>query len=235
MVKHAFIHLQLPDVRLTSANSINIARLVPQIIYYVYLYAALGRDDLEAVVPSGNFGNITAGLFAQAMGVPIKAFTAATNANTTVPRYLESGDYAPVATLPTLSTAMDISNPSNFTRVLELYGRDHADVAAHLRAFSISDEETIATTQRVYDTYDYLLCPHTAVGWTVAERYGRPDCQQVLVATASPLKFAAEIEAATEIEVDNRAELEKLYQRPSRKTVIPNDWHALETLLRNLN
>lgn len=234
MVKYAFTHLSIPGVQLTSANSINMARLIPQIIYYSFLYFATGRDDLEVIVPSGNFGNLTAGLFARAMGIPIRAFTAATNSNDVVPRYLESATYQPQSTRATFSNAMDIGNPSNFARVLELYGHDHPEVVANLRAFPISDTQTAATLKQVYEQYGYLLCPHTAVGWRVAEQYGRDDCQPVVVATASPLKFAAEIEERTGIHVDNRAELETLYATPARKTIIPNEWNALEKVLREV-
>lgn len=234
LVKYAFTHLDIPGVRLTSANSINVARLIPQIIYYAFLHFASGRDDLEVIVPSGNFGNLTAGLFARAMGIPIRAFTAATNSNDVVPRYLEHAVYEPHATRATFSNAMDVGNPSNFARILELYGHQHPDVVANLNAYPVSEAQTAATLKAVYEQYGYLLCPHSAIGWHVAEAYGREACQQVVVATASPLKFAAEIEARTGIYVDNHAELEKLHQRPVRKTIIPNEWAPLETLLREI-
>jgi threonine synthase len=234
LVKHAFTNLTLPGVSLTSANSINVARLLPQMIYYAFLYFATGRDDLEVIVPSGNFGNLTAGLFAHAMGIPIAAFTAATNSNNVVSRYLETAAYQPEATHETFSTAMDVGNPSNFARVLEFYRHQHPDVVSNLRAHAVSDEETAATIKRVYERYNYLLCPHTAVGWHVAEQHARPTHQPVVVATASPLKFAAEIEARTGIPVDNRADLERLERLPVRKTVIPNEWSQLEGILRDL-
>jgi threonine synthase len=234
LVKYAFTHLEIPGVRLTSANSINVARLIPQIIYYAFLYFALGRDDLEVIVPSGNFGNLTAGLFARSMGIPIRAFTAATNSNDVVPRYLEQAVYEPHATRATFSNAMDVGIPSNFARVLELYEHQHPDVVANLSAYAVSEAQTAATLKEVYEQYGYLLCPHTAIGWRVAEVHGRKDCEQVVVATASPLKFAAEIEERTGIYVDNRAELEKLHQRPIRKTVIPNEWAVLESLLQEI-
>lgn len=234
MVKYAFTHLRIPGVQLTSANSINVARLIPQIIYYSFLYFATGREDLEVIVPSGNFGNLTAGLFAQAMGIPIRAFTAATNRNDVVPRYLEHAKYEPHATHATFSNAMDVGNPSNFARVLELYRHQHPDVVANLRAFSISDAQTAETLKAVYEQYGYLLCPHSALGWRVAEEFGRQDYQPVVVATASPLKFAAEIEERTGIVVDNQAELERLHQIPARKSIIPNEWNQLESLLRQI-
>jgi threonine synthase len=129
---------------------------------------------------------------------------------------------------------MDIGRPSNFARVLELYRDHYPAVVSNLSAFSVSDPETAETMKRVYERYGYLLCPHTAVGWRVAAAHGRGDCQPVVVATASPLKFAAEIEARTGIRVDNSAELERLERVPPRRTLIPNELPAPETLLRGI-
>lgn len=234
LVKGAFTAPDLRHLPLTSANSINVARLIPQALYYLYAYLLLDRTNLEVVVPSGNFGNLTAGLFAQAMGVPLARFLAATNANDAAARYHTSGQYQPQPTTPTLSTAMDVGNPSNFARVLELFGHDHARFRDVLGAYRVSDAETVATLRRVYEEHGYLLCPHTAVGWAVAEHHATPGLQPLLVATAAPAKFAREMFEATGIRVDNRAAIERLQHRPARKLTLPNDPAAMAEVLNGL-
>lgn len=234
LVKWAFTAPTLRHLPLTSANSINVARLIPQALYYLYAYLVLDRPDLEVVVPSGNFGNLTAGLFAQAMGVPLARFLAATNANDAAARYHASGQYQPQTTMPTLSTAMDVGNPSNFARVLELFGHEYARFRDVLGAYDVSDAETVTTIRRVYEEHGYLLCPHTAVGWAVAERHGTPGLHPLLVATAAPAKFARELFEATGIHVDNRAAIERLQSRPARKLTLPNDPSALAEVLQRL-
>lgn len=240
MVKRAFNDPELADLKLTSANSISIGRLLPQIIYYVYAYAVLGRDDICFVVPSGNFGNLTGGLFARAMGLPFNAFVAATNANDSAVRYVETARYAPRETIRTLSNAMDVGNPSNFVRVLELFEQDYEAFREVMYAARASDADAVAAMQAVYDKYGYLLDPHTAVGWHVLEELGIGNGElgmvndsgpTVLVATAAPVKFAKEIEGASGIVVDDSAEIAKLEARPQRKVSIDNDYAALVTLL----
>ncbi len=229
MVKQAFNDPDLADLSLTSANSISIGRLIPQVIYYVYAYAALQRDDIEFVVPSGNFGNITAGLFAQAMGVPIKGFIAATNENDAAVRYMESAEYEPQPTIATLSNAMDVGNPSNFVRVLELFGHDYEEVRDKIQAYKVSDAETVETMKRVQQEHGYLLDPHTAIGWLVAERHSSGGA--VVVATASPIKFAEEIERASGIAVADEDAIAALQERSKRKTELPNDYGLFKDYL----
>ena len=153
--------------------------------------------------------------------------------NDSAVRYMETGQYEPNDTVPTLSNAMDVGKPSNFVRVLELFGHEYEDVRDVLSAYRLSDEETVATIQRVSKEHGYLLDPHTAVGWEIAERYGDPDKTRVLCATASPIKFAGEIGESAGIDVDNAAEIAKLQERPQHKTTIPNDYTALTQLLLN--
>ncbi|MGB0387027.1 MAG: threonine synthase [Ardenticatenaceae bacterium] len=231
LVKKAFVDAKLAHLPLTSANSINVARLLPQIIYYVYTHFVLDRDDLEMIVPSGNFGNLTAGLFAKEMGIPLTHFVAATNSNDAATRYYQSGQYQAAATKETLSNAMDVGNPSNFARVLELFGHNHNRFRDGLRAYSVNDHQTIQTTQQVYNEHNYLLCPHTAVGWRVATEHSTPGKQPVVIATASPTKFANEIEAVTAIHIDNSTQIQQLQTRPKRKTSIKNEWPALQKIL----
>lgn len=233
LVKRAFNDPDLASLNLTSANSISIGRLIPQIIYYVYAYAQRPQDNLAFVVPSGNFGNLTAGLFARAMGLPFQRFVAATNANDTAVRYARTGRYEPHDTIPTLSNAMDVGNPSNFVRVLELFGHSHEQFGQTLRAHAATDAETVQTMQQVYDRFDYVLDPHTAVGWHVAATHPADleGFDPILVATADPLKFAQEIEAASGIQLDNRAALAPLQHRAPRKTALPNEYEVLKAHL----
>ena len=231
MVKQAFNDPALQSLNLTSANSISIGRLIPQIIYYISAYAQAPRPNWQFIVPSGNFGNLTGGLFARAMGLPFDSFIAATNLNDSVVRYLQTGRYQPYQTVQTLSNAMDVGNPSNFARILELYQGEHNTIRTLISAHAISDRETVETMRRVYDQYGYLLDPHTAVGWRVAEQFGAEDRPKIITATAAPIKFAQEIALATGIVVDDSAEIAKLHQRPQRKQTIPNDYHALTQLL----
>lgn len=231
LVKRAFNDPDLAALNLTSANSISIGRLIPQIIYYVYVYAQLPRSDIQFIVPSGNFGNLTGGLFAREMGLPFNSFIAATNANDTAVRYISTAAYTPNPTIQTLSNAMDVGNPSNFVRLLELFGNDHAAFTAVLQAYKVSDADTAATIRRVYAAYDYVLDPHTAVGWTVAERHANPEMQPILIATADPVKFAREIEDTTGIVVDDTAAIAALRTRPQRRTPLPNNYDALKQLL----
>ncbi len=231
MVKRAFNDSALQALRLTSANSISIGRLIPQVIYYVYAYALLGRDDIEFIVPSGNFGNLTGGLFAREMGLPFNSFIAATNKNDAAVRYLQTGQYEPRDTIATLSNAMDVGNPSNFVRVLELYQHDVDRFKQIIQAYAVSDGVTVETMKAVYVEHDYLLEPHTAIGWRVAEDHANSDKTTVIVSTASPIKFATEIENTAGIPVDNQHAIEQLQQRPSRKVTLPNDYDAFKKML----
>jgi len=234
LVKQAFVHPALAHLPLTSANSINVARLIPQIIYYLWTSFTLESDELEMIVPSGNFGNLTAGLFAREMGIPLKHFVAATNLNDAAISYYQSGTYQAQGTKQTLSTAMDVGNPSNFTRVLELFGHQHQSFRDGLRAYSVTNEETVQTIIDVYQKHNYLLCPHTAVGWFVASQHATPGLQPVVISTASPLKFAREIQQATGIEIDNSAEIARFQTHPQRKTTIENNWDQLQKILLEL-
>ena len=231
MVKRAFNDPALAHLHLTSANSISIGRLLPQIIYYIYTYAQLQREDIEFIVPSGNFGNLTGGLFAREMGLPFSSFIAATNRNDSAVRYLATGEYHPLPTIQTLSNAMDVGNPSNFVRILELFDHNYEQVREVLQAYQVSDEETVSTIQRVWQEHGYLLDPHSAVGWLVAEQHSDPDLKRVIVATASPIKFAQEIEKTAGIAIDDSAEIDQLRQHPQRKNSIANDYAALTELL----
>jgi threonine synthase len=220
LVKQALSDAKLnSQFNLTSANSINIGRLLPQITYYASICSQLGTTTGRVVVPTGNLGNLTAGLIARAMGVPIQRFVAATNANDSLVRYLATGDYKPRATIHTITNAMDVSAPNNFPRFRWLFDEDIASIRTVVKAIRVSDEDTIATIKQVYSDTGYLLDPHTAIGWRASQILGDEN-QDIIVATASPLKFVEEIFAKTGIAVNNTHLLEELRQRPERYTKI---------------
>jgi threonine synthase len=201
MAKNAFLDPELRKaVSLSSANSINIGRFLPQSFYFFHAWGSI-RDTSPTPpvlfsVPSGNFGNLAAGLMAKAMGLPEVAFLAATNANDGVPRYLKSGRFLPRPSRRTLSTAMDVGNPSNLARILHLYYQDLNRLRSDLCGRSVTDPETRATIRRVHHEYGHVLDPHTAVGFLALEREltVHPDATGVLLATADPAKFAEVVE-----------------------------------------
>ena len=194
LVKQAFGDAELNQkARLTSANSINIGRLLPQMLYYVAACCQLPPAHLVVSVPSGNFGNLTAGLFAKRIGTPIAKFVAATNANDVVPRFLASGEFHPQPAKRTFSNAMDVGNPSNLARLLDLSeGNIHA-MRREISAYSASDEETLREMRSTLERHNYLLDPHSAVGllgWRAYQRGHAQTAQALILATAHPAKFA---------------------------------------------
>lgn len=182
----------------SSANSINVGRLLPQALYYVHAWAQLQRDARRVIVsvPSGNFGNLTAGLIAKRIGVPVDRFVAATNTNDVVPTYLQTGKFQAQPSVRTISSAMDVGNPSNFRRMLALYANDWERIQRDVAGYSCSDAETRACIKRVYDRFGYMLDPHSAVGFLGLESAlgNRGDAVGIVIATAHPCKFAAIVE-----------------------------------------
>ncbi len=194
MVKRAFLDEDITDRRqLTSANSINVARWLPQMLYYLFAYKALKKKGKPLVfsVPSGNFGNICAGMMAYRMGMPVQQFIASVNSNTTIPRFMQSGVYAPTKTVPTISNAMDVSDPSNFVRVLRLFENDLGTLSRKLTSRSYCDNATRATIRELYKKYEYIVDPHGAVGYLGLKDYlkDHPDAYGVFLETAHPVKF----------------------------------------------
>ncbi|HKH47248.1 MAG TPA: threonine synthase [Thermoanaerobaculia bacterium] len=205
------------ELGLTSANSINIARLTAQILYYFEGVAALRRLGVTAppviAVPSGNFGNLCAGLYAWKMGLPARAFIAATNANKAVPEYLESGEYSPRPSIATLSNAMDVGDPSNWDRITHLFGRDWQALRAALRWGSLDDDETRASI-RALDASGYTADPHTAVAWAVLRRRLQRKETGIFLATAHPAKFKEILEPILGREIPLPPALAELVDRP---------------------
>jgi threonine synthase len=198
LVKQAFTDKELNEkFRLTSANSINIARLIPQTFYYFNAYAQAlkqGKSKVVFSVPSGNFGNIGAGLLAWKMGLPVEQFIAATNANDTVPEFLKTGVYQPKPSVATLSNAMDVGNPSNWVRIADMFKEDADALKKLVTGYRYDDEETVKAIQEVYDHYNYVVCPHTAIAWQALKDYqqdkhSHADVAGIFLSTAHPCKF----------------------------------------------
>lgn len=193
LVKSAFLDRELSErLNLTSANSINLSRLVPQSFYYIHAARQLDEGVLPTfVVPSGNFGNLTAGLLAMKLGLPVEQFVAATNVNDVVPGYLASGEYLPRPSIATISNAMDVGAPSNFVRLQELFGGSLVDIQDQVSGFAFDDNETRAAIREVKNRYDYNIDPHGAVGWLAAQawRAANPGATTITLETAHPAKF----------------------------------------------
>lgn len=223
LVKKAFLDKELTSkIRLTSANSINIARLIPQSFYYFEAYKQLENPkNVVFCIPSGNFGNLTAGLFAAKMGLPVHKFIAATNANNVVPEYLEHGEYRPRASTRTISNAMDVGNPSNFARMEDLFGFTWNNMKQEIVGFSYNDEETEEGMKEVDSKYNYIIDPHGAVGYNALNEYQQEneDTQGIILETAHPSKFLPDVERvlSKEIEVP-----ERLAELRSRKKEVAN-------------
>ncbi|MEO6254147.1 MAG: threonine synthase [Ferruginibacter sp.] len=199
MVKTIFADVELnKKLKLTSANSINVARWLPQQFYYFYLWKQWKEKANSPVVsvPSGNFGNICAGLLAQRSGLPIQHFIAACNANDTVPEFLRSGNYQPKKAVATISNAMDVGDPSNFIRIMEIFHQQIDGLKRSLNGYTISDDQTRATLTSVFGEQNYLLDPHGAVAYTALQEYQmqHPGTKGVILETAHPVKFYDVIE-----------------------------------------
>ena len=200
LVKSAFMDAELnAHMRLTSANSINVARFLPQAFYYFYAYAQMKRqgkaDELVICVPSGNFGNLCAGLFAHRMGLPVKRFIAANNRNDIFYQYLQTGEYNPRPSVQTIANAMDVGDPSNFARILDLYGHSHEAISSLISGAAYTDEQIADTVADTYSRTGYLLDPHGACGYRALSELLQPGEQGVFFETAHPAKFHDTVEA----------------------------------------
>jgi threonine synthase len=214
-------------VFLTSANSINVARWLPQQFYYLFALKQWQGDAPTFCVPSGNFGNICAGLLAHVSGMPASGFIAACNANAVVPEFLKTGKYDPQPSIATLSNAMDVGNPSNFVRVLELFGREFEQVKNGLSAVSISDEQTAATMRDVYEKFGYVLDPHGAVAYRALEDSGT---RGIILETAHPVKFDSVAEILA-IEPEMPSSVAGLFDRTSEKLEMAADQEKLKEVI----
>jgi threonine synthase len=237
LVKQAFADDELRKrVWLTPANSINLGRLLPQVIYY-FLLAPLARpsddDGLIVSVPSGNFGNLTAGLIAKRIGLAVRGFIAATNVNDVVPQYLQSGIYSPRASVRTVANAMDVGSPSNFERIRALYDDDLDRMREDLVGAAFEDAAVVAEIGRVYREHGYLLDPHGAIAWlALQQRLAQsPRATGVFLATAHPAKFREVVEPAIGQAVPLPATLAEALSRPRRSARLGVDYSALVDLV----
>ena len=223
LVKNAFMDKELKaHLTLTSANSINVARFLPQAFYYFYAYAQLKKlgkaDNLVVCVPSGNFGNITAGLFGKKMGLPVKRFIAANNRNDIFYQYLKTGEYNPRPSVATIANAMDVGDPSNFARVADLYGYSHEAICRDISGATYTDEEIRSAVQQAYQETGYLLDPHGACGYLALKEGLQPDEVGVFLETAHPAKFLQTIESIINRKVEIPEKLQA-FMRGTKKTV----------------
>lgn len=234
MVKDAFVDEDLSSkLRLSSANSINISRLIPQSFFHAYGASRAGcGDELTVSVPSGNFGNLTAGVLAKKMGIPIRKFVAATNVNDVVPSYLENGEYQPIPSKETISNAMDVGDPSNFVRLEALYDKNIEKIREDLRGFRYTDEQTRAAIKEVFDNCGYIMDPHGAIGYL-----GLKDCLEkeggsgYFLETAHPSKFKDSVEAVIAKEVEIPSQLTECMTKEKQARKVSADFESLRDCL----
>ena len=234
LVKQAFLDNKLKlSLDLSSANSINVARLIPQTFYYFNAYAKLNTDKKIAVsVPSGNFGNITAGILAKHMGLPIEKFIASTNANKTVPEYLKTNHYLSSKSIETISNAMDVGNPSNMKRIMDIYSNVE-NLKNDLLAFSFDDEKTKKCIKDIWSTYNYMLDPHSAVGLLGLDEFLKinSDFEGIFLGTAHPAKFSDIIEPIISEKIDMPKNLTKVINREKNAILLNNDYNVFSDYL----
>jgi threonine synthase len=235
LVKQAFLDKELTSsIRLSSANSINIARLIPQSFYYVEAYKQLKTDKPVAFcIPSGNFGNLTAGLLAKSMGLPIAHFIAATNANDVVPAYLKTGEYNPRPSVRTISNAMDVGSPSNFARMHDIYGRSWEKMKQDVYGYAYDDRATRVGVKEVFDKYNYEIDPHGAIGYLALKEYLKefPDNYGVILETAHPSKFKADMDDILGKSIDIPERLAILKDKKKEATDMKVDFDTFKSWL----
>jgi threonine synthase len=235
MVKQAFADKELNNqLNLTSANSINFARLFPQSFYYFNAFAQLKKAYKPMVfsVPSGNLGNLTAGLIAKKMGLPVLQFIAATNHNHVVPDYIKNGEYNPHPTYHTITNAMDVGNPSNFPRVLEIYQKQHQAVAADIKGFWFTDDQTRTAMAEIQNKYGYQADPHGAIAYAGLKESGLlKNSAGIFLETAHAAKFAEEVEKSTSVSVPIPDALKEILLLEKISIKLPNNYESLRNHL----
>lgn len=235
LVKLAFAESDLNNqLNLTSANSINFARLFPQSFYYFYALAQLTEMKRPVVfsVPSGNFGNLTAGLIAKKMGLRVHNFIVSTNSNHAFIDYLTNGQFKPHPTIHTITNAMDVGNPSNFPRVIELFNKQHHLVSSVLKGYWFTDTQTCQAMNDLQKKYAYQSDPHGAVAYFGLKKYQeKNDCSGIFLETAHPAKFPTEVEMATNIKVQIPVTLKNMMVLPKKSIKMPNDFESFRSFL----
>ena len=238
LVKNAFMDADLnAHMKLTSANSINVARFLPQSFYYFYAYAQLKKqglaDNLVVCVPSGNFGNICSALFGVRMGLPIKRFIAANNANDIFYNYLQTGKYEPKASVQTIANAMDVGDPSNFARIYELYGKDHAAICHDISGCTFNDEQIADTMRQCLKETDYQLDPHGACGYRALVEGLTKGETGVFLETAHPAKFKGVVDSIIQGDIDIPAKLAAFMKGEKQSVAMTKDFADFKNYLMN--
>ena len=240
LVKQAFADPELNEkLRLTSANSINISRLIPQTFYYFNAYAQLkrqGKDKVVFSVPSGNFGNIAAGLLAYKMGLPVQQFIAATNINDTVPRFLETGLYETKPSVQTYANAMDVGAPSNWVRIMDLFENDTVTLKELVTSCSFTDEETLVGINELFNKYDYIACPHTAIAYLALNRYFQENSDKsagVFLSTAHACKFPDILPEELKARLHNPDQVAALHAKEKQATKMDGSYSAFKAYLNS--
>ena len=236
LVKSAFMDADLNKrLKLTSANSINVARFLPQSFYYFYAYAQMKKqglaDNLVFCVPSGNFGNICAGLFAKRMGLPVKHFIAANNANSVFYDYLQTGEYKPRPSVQTIANAMDVGDPSNFARIYDLYGKDHGAISADISGTTFSDEQIADTIREVYKTTGYVCDPHGACGYRALSEQLKQGDTGVFLETAHPAKFKSTVDGIVGLDINIPEKLLAFMKGEKQSVQMSKDFDAFKQYL----
>ena len=238
MVKAAFVDVELKlKMKLSSANSINIARLLPQVFYYFEAYKQLPAFDREIYisVPSGNLGNLTGGLIAKKMGLPVTKFIAATNANNVFTEYIDNGKFVPRSSVKTYSNAMDVGNPGNLARINELFNNDISLIREVIFSSSYSDQETVLSIKEVYEKFGYTIDPHGAVGYLALKdfiKYSAKDLYYgIVVETAHPAKFRNVVEAAIGNQIEMPFALSECLSKKKNAVELPNSFASFKEYL----
>ena len=242
MVKDAFLDKEITNkIKLTSANSINIARWLPQMFYFVFAYKQLkklSQDEskekkLVFSIPSGNFGNICAGMMAQKLGLSVDKFIASTNANAVVPNFLETEKYSPIKSIQTISNAMDVGDPSNFIRIRKIYNNNFKKLRKHLSSYSFTDYETRDAILTIYKKDKYIADPHGAVGYLGLKKYTHQNqnCQGIFLETAHPVKFLEVIEPILKTTIDYPQQIKEVIGKKKKAAFIKSYDELKETLL----
>ncbi len=237
LVKKAFLDKDICEkLSLASANSINIARLIPQSFYYFYAYSSIIKSSSPNVekeivisVPSGNFGNLTGGLIAKKMGLPITRFIAATNENDIFTKYLETGVYESKPSKSTISNAMDVGNPSNFDRILDLYNHDLEVIKEDILSFSFDDDETKNVIKEVFQKYNYIMDPHGAIAYLGLKKSAYP--LGLFIETAHPAKFADIVEPIINKKIGSQLQLEVAMSKEKKSILTPNNFEDFKSFL----
>jgi len=237
MVKTAFLDTEITDsMQLTSANSINVARWLPQMFYFAFAYKQLKNRSKKLIfsTPSGNFGNICAGFMAQQIGLPINHFIASTNANRVVPNFMTNGVYEPLKSVATISNAMDVGDPSNFIRIREIFKDNFKQIRKNLSSFSFSDYQTREAMQDVYTRTKYVMDPHGAVGYLGLKEYLKKHdkAQGIFLETAHPVKFLDVVEPVIQKKIPYPTQIEEIMDREKEATSISSYAELKEFLLK---